>query len=706
MNASSYPLVRDWLRICSGKLVLQTGKVELGQRIITALVRIAVEELTIEPDCIDVANPNTSTGLNEGITAGSNSIEQTGQAQRQACATARKFVTSLAAKRLGVANESLDIADGHITCRGSNLKLPVLDLLRDVPDDLRVDETAEPRCLKESIPDIVPRGLQACVEGRRVFVQDLEWPGMLHARIVCPPTESSRLLTVDENLLGRIVQSGLRFLREGSFMAVAGKDEWPVIRAAESLAISCSWDLGQGLETGDVFALMQNKPAEKLPVVNGQPRKGVSSPPPADVDIRACYRRPYTLHGALAPSAALAEWRHGKLRILTHSQGIYPLRACVAESLGLGEEDVAVEFAPSSGCYGHNGADDAALDAALVARAIPNTPILLKYSRSDEHRREPASPAMSVRVEAKLNEKKHIETLWMESRGSTHLGRPRIGLPGTKQCRLVSNATRMDETFQPAAMTSLGSHVGLHRNLDPLYTIPDKRLSKAFIAGLPLRTSALRCLGATANIFAIESMMDELAATAGLDPIEFRLRHLDDQRSVAVLTALRDAIARRKEECSEGSFGRGIGFAQYKNAMTRVAVAMELVVSHAAAIRLRHALIVADAGRVVDPDGLRSQLEGGVIHGASWALCEEVNWAEDGRECLDWDSYPVLRFDNIPTMEVHLIEGADHPSVGAGEASSPPAAAAVANAISCATGLRLRRMPFTSEAIMQEALQQ
>jgi CO/xanthine dehydrogenase Mo-binding subunit len=249
----------------------------------------------------------------------------------------------------------------------------------------------------------------------------------------------------------------------------------------------------------------------------------------------------------------------------------------------------------------------------------------------------------------------------------------------------------------------MNNHAGLHRNFDPIYNVPDKRLVKALVADLPLRPSALRCLGAPANVLAIESMMDELAAQAGEYPIAYRRRPLDDPRAVAVLDSL-EAMLRDRPMPGEGG-GRGIAYAQYKNAMTRVGLAVDLEVAETGEARLIEVTLVADAGRIVDPDGLRAQLEGGVVQGASWALHERVLWGPEGRETLDWDSYPVLRFDSVPRIAVQLLEHSDAPSVGAGEASPGPTVAAIANAIHAATGLRLRRMPFDADAVMAAALQ-
>nr|WP_283054241.1 molybdopterin cofactor-binding domain-containing protein [Thetidibacter halocola] len=684
-------------------MILRTGKVDLGQRISTALVRIATEELSVPPDRIAIAPVRTGDSPDEGITSGSNSIEQSGLAQRLACATARIAALALAADRLGTTPDALDLDDGRVTHRGTNRSLDMVDLVAALPEDLPVDRDAPARVLPEPLPEFEPRGLRAMVEGRYTYVHDLDRPGMLHARVLRPPMMDARLADLPQDIVAGLESAGLHLIRDGSFVAVAGPQEWPVVRAAERLSNGCRWDIGDGLETGDIFQILAAREAQRFPVIDGTPKKAPLPDPLASADFDARFERPYTMHGALAPSAALAEWRDGRLEILTHSQGLYFLRGSIADSLDMAEADIVLEHVPGSGCYGHNGADDVAFEAALIARAIPDTPILLKWSRADEHGREPLGTAMAVSVQAQVDGKGGLAALWMETRGDTHRGRPRKGANRAGPARLSANSLRDTDVPRFVPEPNMNNHAGLHRNFDPIYTVPDKRLVKALVADLPLRPSALRCLGAPANVLAIESMMDELAAQAGEDPIAYRRRHLDDPRAVAVLDAL-EVMLRDRPMPGEGG-GRGIAYAQYKNAMTRVGLAVDLEIAETGEARLTDVILVADAGRIVDPDGLRAQLEGGVIQGASWALHERVLWGPEGRETLDWDSYPVLRFDNVPRIAVHLLDHPGAPSVGAGEASPGPTVAAIANAIHAATGLRLRRMPFDADAVVAAALQ-
>ena len=397
----------------------------------------------------------------------------------------------------------------------------------------------------------------------------------------------------------------------------------------------------------------------------------------------------------------MARWNGERLEVTTHTQGIYALRESIAESLGLAPDQVELTYAPGSGCYGHNGADDAAFEAALVAMALPDRPILLKWSREDEHCWEPFGPPQAVELAAWTDGKGRILRFSAEAISGTYRGRPRAEPKRAGPANLLANRFRRDSILSDPPKPNMGRQGGMHRNPHPAYAIPETRLVKNLVVDLPHRTSALRCLGASVNVFAIESFMEEIAHAEGLDSFALRRAHLEDPRAVALLDNLEDAV---RELLSPGTMaGRGFAYAQYKNAMARVAVCVDLTVSDGAALRLDRALLVADAGRVIDLHGLKSQIEGGLPQGASWALHEEVAWDRDGILTRDWQSYPVLRFGNVPVMEVIVLDHPDARSVGAGEAASGPAVAAIANALFDATGLRLRRLPFTSDTIGRAA---
>lgn len=697
MSLKDYPLISDWLRVAGGRLTARTGKVDIGQRISSALAQVVHEELTLPFDVIDVAPVTTADSPDEGMTSGSNSIEQSAHAQRLACATLRGFALQWATKAQGGAPDDWRLEDGLLTSPASNTPLALLDLLDGRDLSLPVD--LEASCSGPSGQPARMRGMGALVTGAFRFVHDLDLPDMLHARIIRPSHAAARLAELDDTVVHKLQAEGLRLHRNGSFLAVGGDREWPVVRGAGRLARACVWASDNSLTEGDIQTTLTPANAIRMRVEDGTPVSGPLPDLPGDMNHHARYERPFTMHGALAPSAACAQWDGTSLHVTCHSQGIYFLRAAIAESLGLPEDKVVLTYMPGSGCYGHNGADDAALDAALLAMAWPHRPVLVKWTREQEHAWEPYGPAQAVALSARLQGGR-ITAYAADTIGGTFRGRPRSGAGGAGPARLLSNRFR-DPPRAPLETTpNLNREGGLHRNLTPIYDLGETRLIKNLIPDMPLRTSALRCLGAAANVFALESFLDEVATAEGQDALGFRRAHLKDPRALAVLDQLEALLAER----SVMGTGRGVAYAQYKNAMARVGAAVDLDVTDKAEVMLNRIVMVADAGGVVDHDGLVAQLEGGALQAASWALHEEVLWDRDGVTSRDWDSYPVLRFQNVPDIETHLLIPPGARPLGAGEASPGPVLAAIANAICAATGLRLRRLPFTPDRIEAAAL--
>ncbi len=703
MSLKTSPRIADWLTARDGRLVVHSGKVDIGQRISTALVQIAHEELGVPFSEIDVAPVRTDEAPDEGITSGSNSIEQSGHAVRMAAATLRARLVAWAADGIGGAAQDWTLRDGLLTHAATNRSLKIVEVMAQLDPDLPVDPKAIAAPVQDAFPGAAMRGLADMVAGRFDFIHDVDVPGMWHARVVRPPHAAARLRSVAPQVRADLEDEGARVLRDGSFLAVAGVSEWQTVKAALRLARACDWDAGAGLPETDVFAAFAPENARRLMVIDGTPQDIPVPEPLADPDHVARFERPYLMHGALGPSAALAVWSDDLLSIRSHSQGIYPLRDSIADSLGLRLDQVQITHQPGSGCYGHNGADDAAFEAALIATLMPGTPVLLKWTRDEEHAWEPYAPAMATDLAVTLSQGHQISALSAEVFSDTHRGRPRPGPDRAGAGRLLSNRLRATPVPPPPPLPNMNNHGGMHRNLEPVYAIADRRLVKNLMPGVVHRTSALRCLGATTNVFAYESMMDELALRAGESPLDYRRRHLDDARALSVLDALAERMRARPAPTGDGT-GRGIAYAQYKNQMTRVGVCVDLAVDDLGQVHLHHVILVADAGRVVDRDGLCAQLEGGFLQGASWALYERVTWDRDGITSRDWDSYPVIRFDNIPDFDIRLLHVPGAPSVGAGEASPGPAIAAIANAIHDATGLRLRRMPFDADSILRQAL--
>lgn len=705
MSLDAHPRVSDWLVLRDGRLDIRTGKVDIGQRISTALVGIVQQELDLPLEQIGAEAVSTDHSPNEGMTSGSNSIEQSGHALRCAAATLRARIAHHLCMRLGGEMRDWAFEAGFVTGPGTNRPIPLLDLVAGIGLDHPVEQDAPERAPAASASALPMRGLPELVRGSYPFIQDIDLQDMWHARVLFPPQPRAQLSNVDPVVIERLQAEGLVLVRDGSFVALAGPAEWPVVRGLQRLATACTWDDRGGLPEGDVQKCLVKENALRLVVLGGKPRQDVPVPPSLEAPTHSArYERPYTMHGALAPSAACATWNGTRLEVFTHSQGIYILRDSMAESLGLGPDDIVLRYMPSSGCYGHNGADDAALEAALIAMALPGRPVLLKRNREDEHAYEPYGPASATELGLRFDPKEgRITALSAEAIGGTFRGRPRSGPNGAGPARLLANHYRADPLGPQPGVPNMNRHGGLHRNLEPVYQIPETRLVKNLIPETPLRSSALRCLGAALNQFSIECLIDEIVQEMGLCPFAFRKAHLsNDARGQDILDCL--AAKSAAMPIPEG-IGRGIAYGQYKNSMTRVGALVDLAVTDKAEIDLKTVVMVADAGRVVDRDGLLAQLEGGALQAASWALYEEVTWDRDGVTSRDWNSYPVLRFGNVPQIETILLEPTGVPAVGAGEASPGPVLAAIANAVSDATGLRPRRLPMTPQALTDLALQ-
>jgi CO/xanthine dehydrogenase Mo-binding subunit len=413
--------------------------------------------------------------------------------------------------------------------------------------------------------------------------------------------------------------------------------------------------------------------------------KGIRGQSP--ISLSASYSKPFIAHASIGPSCAVARLKDGKLEVWSHSQGIWGLRHELSIVLGLPLERITVTHAEGAGCYGHNGADDAALDAALLARAANGRPVKLQWMREDEFAWEPYGPAMALELEARLDGAGHIVSWKHELWSNGHTNRPgRSPKPALIAARHLEKAFDYSPAIDPALPAG-----GSERNAIPLYDFPDLQVVKNYVRETPRRASSLRALGAFGNVFAIESFMDELAHAAGVaDRIEFRLRHLKDPRARAVLESL---LPSWKDWMRREARGHGVGFARYKNIGAYCAVLAEVEAGEV--LRVTRLVVAADVGFAINPDGVANQLEGGAIQAASWTLKEE------GRiGAVSWEDYPILKFSEVPPVEVHLVKN-EMPSMGAGEAAQGPTAAAIANALHDALGVRVRDLPLTAERIVK-----
>ena len=701
-----FPLIDDWIAINEDRSVsVFSGKAELGQGIATALAQIAAEELDVALGRIRVVMADTQLTPDEGGTTGSRSLETSGVAIRAAAATARAHLLSLAFEQLDALTPAaqLRVVDGVITDERSGRSTDYWDLLagKRFNRPVRADIPLKPVDAYTVVGRPARRlDLISKVNGGDSYVHDLTLAGMLHARVVRPPGYHARLLDFDRDAVLRM-PGVVEVVQDGQFIAVVAEREEQASLAADEARNCAAWRFEAELPPAEqTCADLLSKPAQSQLVRDGaivdEPIPVLQAPAAAATTKRASYTRPFQMHASLGPSAALALWQDGQLTVWSHTQAAFILRGALAQVLGIDEAQIRVIHAEGAGCYGHNGADDVALDAALVARALPGRPISLKWTRWDEHAWEPYGSAMALQLGASLSARGEIIDWNHEVWSYAHSTRSALGLDTSG----LLAAWHLAEPFAPQRPRAMGGyHSGAHRNADPIYALPRKRVVRHAVADSPLRVSALRSLGAYANIFAIESFMDELALAAEQDPLEFRLRHLRDERARAVLLAAAErADWSQRPRKEAGGEGWGLALAQYKNLQAYCAIVVKLRVDRVSGvINLGHVIIAADAGQAVNPDGLANQLEGGFVQAASWTLYEEVQFDRRGITSVDWETYPILPFSAAPTIETVILNRPGLPFLGAGEAAQNPTPAAIANAVYAAVGARLRDIPFTPD---------
>jgi len=682
-----------WLRInADGSVTVFTGKVELGQGIVTALAQIAAEELDVPLARVTMISGDTGRTPNEGQTAGSQSIEQSGTALRMAGAEVRALLIDLAAKKLGVPADTLKVTDGVIHAPdgrkvGYGELAAQADLKREATAKVPPKPAGQHKIVGKSAPRI---DIPAKVTGGAAFVQDMRLPGMVHGRVVRPPRYGARLESFDEARI-KAMPGVIAVVRDGSFLGVVAKREEQAINARLVLIEFAKWSGGSELpDPAKMYEQLMSLRSEDR--VIGE--KDAPVPAGAKV-IEATYHRPYQAHAAIAPSCALAEFKDGKLAVWTHSQGVFPLRATIARALGMQPRDIRCIHAEGAGCYGHNGADDVAFDAAMLARAVNGRPVRLQWMRDDEFKWEPYGPAMTMKVKGAVAGGRVVDwafDVWSQSHNMRPGDPDGINLLGSWY---LADAKRPGPARHAAQPNGAGD-----RNAITLYDFPRQRTTHHLIMENPVRTSALRTLGAYANVFAIESFMDELAAAAGIDPVAFRLAHIKDERERAVIEAVAKAAAWKPGEKGDGRRGRGIGYARYKTVATYTAVIAEVEVNRTTGIvKVPRIWAAADAGQIINPDGLTNQIEGGIIQSMSWTLHEHVRFDRNGILSEDWMNYPILTMPDVPKVETVLINRPNERSLGAGEAAQGPTAAAIANAFAAATGTRIRELPLTPERV-------
>jgi nicotinate dehydrogenase subunit B len=697
INLKANPRLSSWLRFDPGGFVaLSPGKIEIGQGIATALAQIAADELDIALDRIRMIPVTTAASPNEGTTSGSLSVEQSGSAVRHAAAQARAIYLGAAAQRLGVAADSLEVQDGTIVgpgnLRTSYWELADDDLLACDANPAIVAKAPEARRLAGTPAQRLD--LPDKVFGRPRFVHDLRLPGLVHGRVLKPSGPWAKLTSLDE-AGARAVPGIIAVVRDGSFAGVVAETEAAAEAGLVALRKGATWGAGDMLpDEADLAAWLKSQPAETTIADERKP----ATPAPVARTVRRQYTRPFIAHASMAPSCAIAQWSGAdSVQVWSHCQGVYNLRADMALALAMPVENIVVQHVEGAGCYGHNGADDVAFDAVLLARASKGKPVRVQWSREDELAWAPMGAAMAVEVEADLDAGGDIVGWRGEVWSNGHVSRPgRMPIP------TLFAASQMAKPFERfiAFNAPMANGGGAERNAVPLYDFASMRVTCHRLLTMPIRTSALRTLGAFANVFAIECFMDELAAERGEDPLAFRLRYLKEPRARAVLEAAATRAGWSNWRKREGA-GHGIAFARYKNFGAYCAVVAE--VEGDADIRVRRLVVAVDVGEVINPDGVANQMEGGAIQATSWTLKEAVRFDRSRITSDTWETYPILRFSEVPDVEVEIINRPAEKTLGAGEASHSPTAAAIGNAVFDALGVRVRDLPITRERIIAAA---
>ena len=686
-------MLDSWIRIdADGSITVFTGKAELGQGVKTALIQIAAEQLYVPPQRIRLITADTRQTPDEGYTAGSNSMKDSGTAIMNAAAQVREILIARASERLGMAAERLKAQDGAVVADDGR-RLGFGELVGDNLTRVRADgqsKLKDPATYSVIGKPMARVDIPAKVTGGAAYVQDLRLPGMVHARVVRPPSYGARLRELQTAGVEKM-PGVLKVVRDGSFVAVVAAHEFEAIQAMRALAAAARWDEPATLpDQADLYSYLQQLPADIIIDLDRQ--AGAS---PGARSIEASYRRPYQMHGAIGPSCAVGLFKDGTLTVWTHSQGVYPLRKSIAEMLRLPEDRVQCIHVEGSGCYGHNAADDAGADAALIARAFPDRPVRVQWMREQEHQWEPYGPAMLTTVKAALDSAGNIVAWDYEVTSNTHSMRP--GGAGN-----LLPAWHLETPFAPAAPKPIPlPEGGGDRNAIPYYRLPSARVVHRFVPAMPVRVSALRALGAYMNVFSIESFIDELAQARRRRPGRFSPsppgRCTCARRRVARGRALRLVFVRARSRTRPRLRLRALQESRARMSRSR---SKSTSIARRGSVRVVRAVAAVDSGQAVNPDGIRNQIEGGIIQSSSWTLHEAVDFDRTAIRSADWSRYPILRFPEIPeSVDVHVIDRPGQPFLGTGEAAQGPTAAAIGNAIANATGARIRELPFDRKRV-------
>ncbi|HKW53388.1 MAG TPA: molybdopterin cofactor-binding domain-containing protein [Stellaceae bacterium] len=666
-----------------GTVTVYSGKVDLGTGVRTALTQIVAEELDVPMARVSVIQGDTALTPDQGISAGSLSIQNGGMQLRRAAATARRALLQDAANRLGAQPGDLTIAEGTITAP-SGKSLSYGELVDGRNFALKLDKEApvkDPKSYK-LVGTPVPRlDIPDKATGRFTYMQDFHVPDMLHGRVVRPPAIGATLTSVDESSVRGMPD--VRVIRDGNFLGVVAKDEWSAIKAMRRL--KATWSSWEGLpEQSRLWDHVRHSKVAKEEVTSnvGDAAAALGT---GTKRLKATYDFAIHTHGSIGPSCAIVDIKDGKLTCWTPSQATHNLKKQLAAMLGMAPENVRAIYIDGSGCYGRNGHEDAAGDAALLARAT-GKPVRVQWMREDEHGWDPKGPPTLIDLEAALDGNGDI-VAWSSQFFIPQGGSGNVPLVAAELAVLPH-----ESVYAPG---------NIQRNTEIQYTLPNVRTVAHRLEETPLRPSWIRTPGRMQNTFANESFLDELAAAAGIDPLEYRLRYLKDPRGVELLERLAKLAKWEKRpsplrQSGDVVRGRGMSYVKYELARTYVGAVAEVEVDRKSGfVRAKRFSVVHDCGQIINPDGVRNQIEGNVVQTVSRTLKEEVTFDRSRVTSVDWVSYPILTFPEVPDIAIDLIDRPNEKPWGAGEPSAAVVPAALSNAVFDAVGARLRSVPFT-----------
>ena len=705
-----YRKISNWFNFDKNNVLqVYSGKIDIGQHISSTLALISSKITGINYDQVEIIKLNTDISPNEGKTASSLSVPDSGSAIKAASFTLRKSFLKYSLQTLKVDVDEIIFDNGIIKDINSNRSVSYWDFANTKEfNELIIPEEFDENEIKEfnykNNQKIETKTIHDIVSGKYSYVHDMKFPKMLHARIIRPPNYYSKFVEIINEIEDKLIELDIKLIVKGSFLAILSPDEFLVVKYLEIIKQNIVWEELRDLSYNNIYKSLKENDRDTLLVKSGGQAFYEAIPIIKNFKDKSCttltseYKKGYLMHGPIGPSAACSIFSNNKFTIYSHSQALYDLKLSCSEYFGVDPENVTLKFIPGSGCYGHNGADDVAFEAGLLSKEFPDTHVLLKWTRQDEHCWEPYGSASLNKLTGVINDKGKIIYWSNEVFSDTYMTRP----SNTELDNFISYKLVNNHFVKRKSTPKTNAHMGIHRNLDPLYDFGETRLVKNLVHDLPLRTSALRTLGAFSNVVALECFINEIAKTKNIDPFEIRINHLSDERAIGVIKNLRDQMT--KEIQKEG-LHRGIGFSRYKNSAAFCAVGVELKVNDDLEIKLINAWISVDAGEVAYEDGIKAQVEGGFIQAASWSLYEEVKFDTKEIISIDWDTYQIIGFDNIPNIKTDVLDKEGLPYLGVGEVVAGPTGAAISNAISDALGQTIKTMPFTKEIITKELLE-